>query len=132
MKVTLLNFMITPAGLSDQLLGVVVATERPDLEEQKAALVLSGAGGGTRGCRACGWVGGVKGGQGVIGTWSMCPSCVSCKLLSTALMITPALERSQCTLPRSALPMLRQRVPIAETSSDCLPHPRKQAQAEGD
>ncbi len=43
-KVTLLNFMITPAGLSDQLLGVVVATERPDLEESKAALVVQGAG----------------------------------------------------------------------------------------
>jgi len=38
-KVTLLNFMITPAGLADQMLGVVVATERPDLEEQKASLV---------------------------------------------------------------------------------------------
>ncbi|GLC47993.1 hypothetical protein PLESTB_000047400 [Pleodorina starrii] len=42
-KVTLLNFMITPAGLADQLLGVAVATERPDLEEQKAQLVLQGA-----------------------------------------------------------------------------------------
>jgi hypothetical protein len=38
-QVTLLNFMITPAGLADQMLGVVVATERPDLEEQKASLV---------------------------------------------------------------------------------------------
>jgi len=42
-KVTLLNFMITPAGLSDQMLGVAVATERPDLEEQKASLVVMGA-----------------------------------------------------------------------------------------
>eukprot|EP00798_Chlamydomonas_sp_ICE-L_P012762 gene12762-16013_t len=42
-KVTLLNFMITPAGLSDQMLGVVVATERPDLEEQKALLVVQSA-----------------------------------------------------------------------------------------
>lgn len=42
-KVTLLNFMITIAGLSDQMLGVVVATERPDLEEQKAELVIQGA-----------------------------------------------------------------------------------------
>ncbi|KAI8468854.1 MAG: dynein heavy chain 8 [Monoraphidium minutum] len=42
-KVTLLNFTITPGGLSDQLLGVLVAAERPDLEEQKAALVVSGA-----------------------------------------------------------------------------------------
>lgn len=46
-KVTLLNFMITPAGLSDQMLGVVVATERPDLEEQKAQLVMTGAGNAT-------------------------------------------------------------------------------------
>lgn len=43
-QVSLVNFMITPAGLADQLLGVVVAAERPDLEEQKAALVLAGAG----------------------------------------------------------------------------------------
>lgn len=42
-KVSLLNFMITPAGLSDQMLGVVVATERPDLEEQKASLVIQSA-----------------------------------------------------------------------------------------
>lgn len=31
-QVTLLNFMITPAGLEDQLLGIVVAEERPDLQ----------------------------------------------------------------------------------------------------
>jgi hypothetical protein len=43
-KVNMLNFMITPAGLADQLLGVVVAAERPDLEEQKSALVVAGAG----------------------------------------------------------------------------------------
>ena len=42
-KVTLLNFMITPAGLEDQLLGIVVAKERPDLEEEKARLVLESA-----------------------------------------------------------------------------------------
>ena len=42
-KVTLLNFMITLEGLADQLLGVVVAKERPDLEEAKAALVVQGA-----------------------------------------------------------------------------------------
>lgn len=42
-KVTLLNFMITPEGLADQLLGVVVAQELPDLERQKNELVLSGA-----------------------------------------------------------------------------------------
>ena len=42
-KVTLLNFMITPEGLTDQLLGIVVAKERPDLEEQKNELVVQGA-----------------------------------------------------------------------------------------
>ena len=39
-KVALLNFMITLEGLSDQLLGVVVAKERPDLEQQKNELVV--------------------------------------------------------------------------------------------
>ncbi|KAM9851167.1 dynein axonemal heavy chain 7 [Aulostomus maculatus] len=42
-KVTLLNFMITPEGIQDQLLGIVVARERPDLEEKKQALILQGA-----------------------------------------------------------------------------------------
>jgi len=42
-KVTLLNFMITPEGLQDQLLGIVVARERPELEEEKNALILQGA-----------------------------------------------------------------------------------------
>ncbi|KAG2430891.1 hypothetical protein HXX76_009864 [Chlamydomonas incerta] len=42
-KVTLLNFMITPEGLEDQLLGIVVRLERPELEEQKTKLVLAGA-----------------------------------------------------------------------------------------
>ena len=42
-KVTLLNFMITIEGLSDQLLGVVVAKERPDLEQQKNELVVQSA-----------------------------------------------------------------------------------------
>lgn len=35
--------MITIAGLSDQLLGVVVAQERPDLEEARARLVVESA-----------------------------------------------------------------------------------------
>jgi hypothetical protein len=39
-KVTLLNFMITQDGLSDQMLGVTVAKERLDLEEQRQRLVL--------------------------------------------------------------------------------------------
>ncbi|XP_024941329.1 dynein heavy chain 7, axonemal [Cephus cinctus] len=42
-KVTLLNFMITPSGLEDQLLGIVVAKERPDLESEKNALIIQGA-----------------------------------------------------------------------------------------
>uniref|UniRef100_A0A8D0HWI6 Dynein axonemal heavy chain 7 n=1 Tax=Sphenodon punctatus TaxID=8508 RepID=A0A8D0HWI6_SPHPU len=42
-KLTLLNFMITPEGMQDQLLGIVVARERPDLEEEKQALILQGA-----------------------------------------------------------------------------------------
>ncbi|KAK3261578.1 hypothetical protein CYMTET_29517 [Cymbomonas tetramitiformis] len=42
-KVTLLNFMITIEGLEDQLLGLVVAKERPDLEEEKSQLVVEGA-----------------------------------------------------------------------------------------
>uniref|UniRef100_A0A452E4H5 Dynein axonemal heavy chain 7 n=1 Tax=Capra hircus TaxID=9925 RepID=A0A452E4H5_CAPHI len=42
-KVTLLNFMITSEGMQDQLLGIVVARERPDLEEEKQALILQGA-----------------------------------------------------------------------------------------
>ena len=39
-KVTLLNFMITPDGLREQLLGFVVALERPDLEQEKNRLIL--------------------------------------------------------------------------------------------
>jgi len=42
-KVTLLNFMITPEGLQDQLLGIVVARERPELEEEKNSLILQSA-----------------------------------------------------------------------------------------
>jgi len=42
-KVTLLNFSITRDGLEDQLLGIVVAQERPELEEEKAKLVQAGA-----------------------------------------------------------------------------------------
>lgn len=38
-KVALLNFSITPEGLADQLLGVAVAAEMPQLEEQRQALV---------------------------------------------------------------------------------------------
>ncbi|XP_053577059.1 dynein axonemal heavy chain 1 [Bombina bombina] len=42
-KVTLINFTLSPSGLEDQLLGQVVAEERPDLEEAKNQLILSSA-----------------------------------------------------------------------------------------
>lgn len=42
-KVSLLNFTITMAGLEEQLLGVVVAEELPELAKQKADLVVQGA-----------------------------------------------------------------------------------------
>ncbi|GIL46228.1 hypothetical protein Vafri_3260 [Volvox africanus] len=42
-RVVLLNFCITPAGLEDQLLGIVVAKERPELEEEKNKLIIAGA-----------------------------------------------------------------------------------------
>ena len=43
LQVTLLNFMITMEGLQDQLLGIVVARERPELEEEKSQLILQSA-----------------------------------------------------------------------------------------
>ncbi|XP_073479664.1 dynein axonemal heavy chain 3-like [Aquarana catesbeiana] len=42
-KVTLINFMITPIGLEDQLLNILAAEEKPDLEERKHQLYLEGA-----------------------------------------------------------------------------------------
>ena len=42
-KVTIVNFMITPEGLEDQLLGIVVAKERPELEDEKNSLIIQGA-----------------------------------------------------------------------------------------
>ena len=36
---TLINFMVTPEGLEDQLLAVVVNKERPDLEESRVTLL---------------------------------------------------------------------------------------------
>ncbi|KAL7748727.1 hypothetical protein RI367_005881 [Sorochytrium milnesiophthora] len=42
-KVNLLNFMITPEGLEDQLLGIVIAKEKPELEEAKNQLLLQSA-----------------------------------------------------------------------------------------
>lgn len=43
LQVTLLNFMITTEGLEDQLLGIAVAKERPELEDEKNALILQSA-----------------------------------------------------------------------------------------
>ncbi|XP_041978336.1 dynein axonemal heavy chain 3 [Aricia agestis] len=42
-KVTMINFMITRQGLEDQLLGTVVARERPDLEQHKNELIVQSA-----------------------------------------------------------------------------------------
>ncbi len=43
LQVTVLNFMITEEGLEDQLLGIVVARERPELEEEKNMLIVQTA-----------------------------------------------------------------------------------------
>ena len=42
-KVTVINFTVTPEGLEDQLLVDVVRYERPDLEEQKDQLITKSA-----------------------------------------------------------------------------------------
>ncbi|CAI9716307.1 dynein heavy chain 3, axonemal-like isoform X2 [Octopus vulgaris] len=42
-QVTLINFVITPNGLEDQLLGIVAAREKPDLEEKKNQLIIESA-----------------------------------------------------------------------------------------
>ncbi|XP_063446016.1 dynein axonemal heavy chain 3-like isoform X5 [Mytilus trossulus] len=42
-KVCLVNFMITPQGLEDQLLGIVAAKEKPELEEKKNQLIIESA-----------------------------------------------------------------------------------------
>ncbi|KAL8585021.1 Dynein heavy chain 3, axonemal [Nucella lapillus] len=42
-KVCVLNFMITPQGLEDQLLGMVAAQEKPELEEKKNELIIESA-----------------------------------------------------------------------------------------
>jgi hypothetical protein len=42
-KVTLLNFAITPQGLEEQLLGALIKTELPEVEEANATLVLDNA-----------------------------------------------------------------------------------------
>ncbi|XP_055621192.1 dynein axonemal heavy chain 12 [Toxorhynchites rutilus septentrionalis] len=42
-KVTVINFALTIQGLEDQLLGIVVAKERPNLQELRQSLILQGA-----------------------------------------------------------------------------------------
>ncbi|VEL22959.1 unnamed protein product, partial [Protopolystoma xenopodis] len=42
-KVTLVNFTLSASGLQDQLLGLSVAEERPDLEEAKNQLIVNNA-----------------------------------------------------------------------------------------
>ncbi|XP_043264608.1 dynein axonemal heavy chain 7 [Colletes gigas] len=42
-KVTLINFALTISGLEDQLLGIVVAKERPDLQEKREYLIVQSA-----------------------------------------------------------------------------------------
>lgn len=42
-KVTLINFALTIDGLEDQLLGIVVAKERPDLQEKREYLIVQSA-----------------------------------------------------------------------------------------
>ncbi|KAG5320172.1 DYH10 protein, partial [Pseudoatta argentina] len=39
-KTVVINYMVTTAGLENQLLSVVVKTERPDIEEQRETLIL--------------------------------------------------------------------------------------------
>ncbi|KAL1511811.1 hypothetical protein AB1Y20_005097 [Prymnesium parvum] len=39
-KVTLINFSVTTSGLEDQLLGLVVSEERPELEQQRSMLIV--------------------------------------------------------------------------------------------
>jgi len=41
-KVTLLNFMITPKGLADQLIGIVMQSEQPEKQQLKEELVIQG------------------------------------------------------------------------------------------
>lgn len=42
-KVVLLNFMITPQGLADQMLGIVVDLENPSLERERSELIVKQA-----------------------------------------------------------------------------------------
>merc|ERR1711959_833907 len=42
-QVTLLNFMVTPEGLEDQMLGILVAKEEPETEKKRQNLVVESA-----------------------------------------------------------------------------------------
>ncbi|KAK9744283.1 Dynein heavy chain, N-terminal region 2 [Popillia japonica] len=42
-KVTIINFVLTITGLEDQLLGIVVTKERPDLQRQREELIVQSA-----------------------------------------------------------------------------------------
>ncbi|XP_071452908.1 dynein axonemal heavy chain 1-like [Hetaerina americana] len=42
-KVLIVNFALSPSGLTDQLLTLTVLEERPDLEEARSALIMSNA-----------------------------------------------------------------------------------------
>ena len=39
----MINFMITPEGLQDQMLGILAAEEKPELEEKKNKLIVESA-----------------------------------------------------------------------------------------
>merc|ERR1719272_2697828 len=42
-QVTLLNFMATPDGLQDQMLGILVAKEEPEVERKRQNLIIESA-----------------------------------------------------------------------------------------
>jgi len=42
-QVTLLNFMVTPDGLTDQMLGILVSKEEPEVEKKRVNLVIESA-----------------------------------------------------------------------------------------
>ncbi|CAE7939948.1 DNAH7, partial [Symbiodinium necroappetens] len=42
-QVTLLNFMVTPDGLQDQMLGILVAKEEPEVEKKRQNLIIESA-----------------------------------------------------------------------------------------
>merc|ERR1719343_725489 len=42
-QVTLLNFMVTPDGLQDNMLGILVAKEEPEVEKKRQMLIVESA-----------------------------------------------------------------------------------------